>query len=289
MVWECCLPSRVVDFVDRHRDSPWRRRRPVISQVCRLSRYIALLHGGEVSLSHTRFWFNAKTDIVDFNRISYKITGIDDTFRIPHIPSSLANAEELLPCFLLHPEIEGRLSDPKVKLSIDHRYFRVFFPRSVNGQLWALVVTRLMEVHKECFVTLAHVEVSLSRRRACESGLFGLFAEQDVAYVDIDNLSQVSNLQRVLDTMRRPVQGKPIDILCLRLARRERWRRDKFHLRLIKANQDRYLFNFHVKIVLNSLRPMRAGLPQSSEQLPRFKFVIAVYLIEEEDPVIELY
>ncbi|KAI1465920.1 uncharacterized protein F4812DRAFT_460899 [Daldinia caldariorum] len=187
-IWEECLPSRSVPMHDStHRDveadlehtaPPAGPLPPLIGRVCRESRDVALKHGSvqKTAFWDTPVWFNRKTDHI--------YIGADEEERwMPSRNEESANEGMEL---LVH--------DRNIPLSIDRGIVFVSDQGYPNGYEFARWTLERAAERMECNVVLSHVTMHATHEQAVASGLFGHFAEETPAYIDIEDDSKIQTL-----------------------------------------------------------------------------------------------
>ncbi|KAI0162121.1 hypothetical protein GGR57DRAFT_311641 [Xylariaceae sp. FL1272] len=295
-IWECCLPNRVAEVCDallecitrdicKRNGLEYRPRRtvplvpPLISRVCQEARKVAL-HRSALQLmgiSKSEAWFDKRTDAISID---------------PAVPAWLRNhtmehSLSVLPAYRY-------LSDIKIPICIASRIIE----HDVEHKQWLkenistwytlprtpgeLIVQSILK-RPSCTVILGRLALHLSHHDACESGLFGLFAESNPAYIDLDNPGQV---QKVLAarTMKRKLS---CDTRCgswgLEDIESQRWVADILPRR-IAYFLDRFKeLKSHIEMVaeINKVPGQEDCLEHSSRtQMPQFSFVMAVYLCQ---------
>ncbi|KAI0471246.1 hypothetical protein F4859DRAFT_522502 [Xylaria cf. heliscus] len=230
MIWALCFPSRGVnvtwDGYHSHSHSPRYHdidehtarmilalpvQPPVISRVCRESRVEALkfakyngerpfklprrptIHGGQKprKRAHGHLWFNRRVDMIIFEAARPMYTGVST------LPGNISNHDRVIA-----PELEGLLSDPKIPICINRNFIRTRH-LSVSSTCerwrvrfaeWALeyIVRR-----KHCIIVVWKTRLFTTYQTACESGLFGLFAEEKIAYIDIRDKRKIAAVRKL--------------------------------------------------------------------------------------------
>ncbi|KAK6951307.1 hypothetical protein Daesc_007839 [Daldinia eschscholtzii] len=196
MVWELCLPSRLVQMHDSahrknqscrpigrpHTTPPSLPVPPMIAHVCRESRAIALMHGRveETAFWETPVWFNRKTDRIHLDEDYYRQWSLRDEDTEPQGMEILAY-------------------DRSIPLSIERTIVlghNPLYPIGSEYPIWAL--ERLVE-REECDVVLAHTTMFMKHEHAVESGLFGNFAEESPAFINVKDAKQIAALVATCD------------------------------------------------------------------------------------------
>lgn len=210
-IWEYCLPSRIIEVYDASCESlfsgmPLRIRRslvgpflldkpvtpPLISRVCRESRFFALRHGGlqPVGLKHARMWFDKRTDSISFNprnAAMFFLRGSDNVRRKDISP--------ILQKFLSDSTIPLCIGSRLVECAIEYDYYTSLglalpHPEPKGKKDVAEWAVECISKRIECTVILEKVVLHLNHQDACECGLFGLFAESSPTHIDIKDVSK---------------------------------------------------------------------------------------------------
>ncbi|KAI0378898.1 hypothetical protein F5Y04DRAFT_283269 [Hypomontagnella monticulosa] len=189
-IWRYCLPSRVMEvhaacygasldgeiFDDYQEEGGTlvRAKPPLVSRVCRESRSVALEHGGlePIGPSLTNVWFDKSTDSLSFNPYHLRMFLTHNIIYDDHIE--------------LPPTIQKLLSDSTIPFCTDGSFVRSL-ANGNNAMMEWMVEHALWRT--ECTVVINRLSLHMGYQDACDSGLFGLFAESSPAYIDVRDVS----------------------------------------------------------------------------------------------------
>lgn len=201
-IWSYCLPSRIVEVHDALYDSPLPGMPldlhqkvvaqllrslplapPIISKVCRESRYVALRHGGlwPIGLKHARAWFDKRTDSISFDPKCASISFLrcKNNVRRGDISSTLRG-------FLSDTTIPLCIGNQLVECAIER--LTLFRGRQKGRNKVAQWAMECIAKRTECTVILQKVALHLNHQDACGCGLFGLFAESSPAHINAQDV-----------------------------------------------------------------------------------------------------
>ncbi|KAI8957391.1 hypothetical protein F5Y11DRAFT_363873 [Daldinia sp. FL1419] len=195
MVWDYCLPRRVVPLHDTKFIESWRDvaavdntpiacpNPPVISQVCRESRDFALMHG---RLENTAFWgtpvwFNRRIDTLHVEYDCYQEFSRSGGKCIENGMMQLAYRHDI-PLMIEHDVFSFSFSSP--------------FPGPYAGSDFTRWAIQRLAGRAECTVVLRDAPIHMEYQDACASGLFGLFAETP-GYVNVHDPKQIDRLNAI--------------------------------------------------------------------------------------------
>ncbi|KAI1737029.1 hypothetical protein F4680DRAFT_468694 [Xylaria scruposa] len=281
----------------------WPITPPLISQVCRESYqearrcfqynggrpmllerpYHPVYHGRKPKQESGRLWVNKNTDMICIDANPWHV-------RFPHSNNDDDddNYSDNNNDRGMAPELRELLSDPSVHLCINYHLINggrllpdgrgILFLRDCFSWKDELVEWTLKYIakRKECTVVIGRVDTRMNYQEACESGLFGPFAEAPVAHIDLKDdigkrklraLEKFGSMVSLEEswTIRDYIRGPDVfnDVsrffrdICLLWLKKEK---------LLPRN-------------LNSINlPFSPEAALSLEQLPNFNFVIAVHL-----------
>ncbi|KAI0549890.1 hypothetical protein F4679DRAFT_229817 [Xylaria curta] len=310
-IWHLCLPPRRLEILET--GSMWIHRNrldiiltlpitlPLISRVCRESyeeaRRCFQYNGGRPmkverpyhpvyddpkprKQESGRLWFDRDTDMIciDANPIHPQY------FR-PRNDNNNNNNNDNTDDRGIAPELRELLSDPNAHLCIDYCLIRIGRPLPHGTGLpgnfvwkykfveWAL---QYITKRKTCAVVIGRADTRMSYQEACESGLFGPFAEAQVVHIDVDDDIQNPKLQ-ALEKF-----GSMVPLV-------ESWNlRDYIRSHYVRQDKSRFLKDIRLlwlqkeKLLPRNLEsigvPLSTEAALSVERLPKFNFVIAVHL-----------
>lgn len=289
MIWTYCLPCRVVQMHDsahqRFQSSRFQKRirtapamsakPPLIAQVCRESRAFAQMHGRveKTAFWNTPVWFNRSTDTIHIDEDSYRKFGRreDD------------DGEDV------EPGLQELVEYSDIPLSVSRSIFLGFDPIHPKGSDFARWALQRVIERGECTVLLTSTSVHLNYQDACASGLFGHFAEETPAFVDINDARQVKALSAVCD------------MAPMRKGSTRNWDVLQVYEQISNGYMNHYITCFLQCVRTmwlkenNALRdtfiPWKFGCGREDkpsykkilEQLPRFTFVVAVHFHKSKD------
>ncbi|KAI1750860.1 hypothetical protein F4782DRAFT_532143 [Xylaria castorea] len=308
MIWRFCLSPRIVEVryltcflpppsatIDENRLNiklALPVKPPLITRVCRESRREALrcakykgerptklprrpnLYDGPKprKRAYGHLWFNKNTDVITFNARPWEL--LSRSLWPNNNNNSDSNDDREIA-----PELRELLSDPNVPLCINydlHENGRPMYQRPRYWKAgfveWAL---KYIANRKECTVVIALTRLDMTYQEACESELFGCFAEAEVVHIDVNDDIRNRKLQAVekfgkmqpwkSGSLRDYIQGPDVrkDIST--------FLKDIWLLWLKKE-----------KLLPRNLKsldlPLSTQAALSVERLPKFNFVISVRL-----------
>ncbi|KAI0864324.1 hypothetical protein F4860DRAFT_529838 [Xylaria cubensis] len=305
VIWRLCLPPRRlgIQYWDSRlpNDLPDKNKLyiglklpvspPLISRVCQESRREAVrcfMYDGQrcddcppypVSYddpkpreqTRGRFWF-------DENSMIYIDTSPwDDSPNNNYNGDNIDDRE-------IAPELRELLSDPNAPLCIDYNLHSSGWSVWEGAKHfwkdefveWAL---KYIAKRKECTVVIGMTTLTMTYQEACESGLFGLFAESDVVHIDVTDNIQNRRLQAVEN-----------------FGKMETWKSGSLrdYIRGPDVRKDMSMFLEEIwllwlkkeKLLPRNLEsidlPLSAQATLSVKRLPKFNFVIAVHLKRDD-------
>ncbi|KAI0186466.1 hypothetical protein EV127DRAFT_438648 [Xylaria flabelliformis] len=182
------------------------------------------------------------------------------------------------------PELRELLSDPNAPLCIDYNLHSSGWPDYEGAKHfwkdefveWAL---KYIAKRKECTVVIGMTTLTMTYQEACESGLFGLFAESDVVHIDVTDDIQNRRLQAVE-----------------KFGKMEIWKSGSLrdYIRGPDVRKDMSMFMEVIwllwlkkeKLLPRNLEsidlPLSTQATLSVKRLPKFNFVIAVHLKRDD-------
>ncbi|TRX92033.1 hypothetical protein FHL15_007130 [Xylaria flabelliformis] len=178
------------------------------------------------------------------------------------------------------PELQELLSNPNAPLCIEYNLRNNGWPVRKGAKHfckeefveWAL---KYIAKRKECTVVIGFTHLSMTYQEACESGLFGLFAESDVVHINVNDDIQNRRLEAVE-----------------KFGKMETWKsgslRDYIRGPDVREDMSRFLEAIWLlwlkkeKLLPRNLEsidlPLSTQATLSVKRLPKFNFVIAVHL-----------
>ncbi|KAI1258938.1 hypothetical protein F5Y18DRAFT_443903 [Xylariaceae sp. FL1019] len=300
LIWEYCLPRRVAEIYDalfeqlsrdicEQRGFTYRPSLgvplvpPLISRVCQEARAIAL-HSSclqPMGISKAVLWFDKRTDAISIDptiTTSYTKHMRDANWSV--LPRCLHDTAIpiCIAARLVHHEVEFKRWQKRQSLPL-------LGYRSQTTPVEFAVATILQR--PSCTVVLRRLALHLSHQDACQSGLFGLFAESSPAYVDVANTGKLQkvlaarSMEPEMDCDRRHGTWDLVDYGREGLSSYELYRR------ISNFREDFEELQSYIETKTGMYR--KAGfnkMPGQEDDLeelypkrtPQFSFVIAVYL-----------
>ncbi|KAI1653318.1 hypothetical protein F4813DRAFT_393766 [Daldinia decipiens] len=289
MIWAYCLPCRVVQMHDsaylwsqssriqkRIRTAPaMSAKPPLITQVCQESRAFALANGRveKTAFWNTPVWFNRKTDTIHIDEDSYRKFGRRED-------GSGEDAE---------PGLQELVECSSIPLSVSRSIFLGFDPIHPRGSDFARWSLRHIIERRECTVVLTSTSIHLNYQDACASGLFGHFAEETPAFVDINDARQVKALSTACDMApMRKGSTRNWDVLQVYEQISSEYMKHYITcflqcVRTMWLKENNALRDTFIPWKFNRGREEKAPYKTILEQLPQFTFVVAVHFHESKD------
>ncbi|KAI8952551.1 hypothetical protein F4801DRAFT_577313 [Xylaria longipes] len=294
MIWRCCLPPRIVEVIwEQYHcifgplgiDKTWTDialslpvKPPLISRVCRESREEALFrakydierpiklsrcpgyaHPEPTWRERVNLWFDKSIDTIIFHSHSISAPSIS-------LDRSGNGDREI------STKLRDILSDSSIPLCIGRSLSQGGRHQMTRFVKWAF---EYIATRKECTVVIGEMQLHTTYQKACESGLFGHFAEADVVHIDVNDYPQKRKLQvaqelagsypaedldllHYLNTgVRRSIAKFETDMLFAWLHREKPWPRNAYSI---------------------DLGPLSEQADPAAPKLPKFKIVISVRL-----------
>ncbi|OTA73851.1 hypothetical protein M434DRAFT_18716 [Hypoxylon sp. CO27-5] len=284
-IWSYCLPRRVVQMHDSRRRQRMQRfkreesrRRatpvipgpPLISQVCRESRYVALRKGcfETMALYGTRAWFDRSGDVINVGRAFSTGAAIYDGRVVESGLQTIACSNPDIPL-----SIDADLVE---KDGWDNRPPWGTRSKPSFGTLAEWVVKKLLPGRRTCAVVLRNVPIRTSYEEACASGLFGLLAEETTVHINVEDAKKMAALS---DMYKRTTKAERWDAMQEYFSNREVDYDISWFLKCVKA-----MWLKEKGVMWRTLAPDRLTLgdeevfKEELEQLPQFTYVIAAHL-----------
>jgi hypothetical protein len=231
---------------------------PLISQVCRESRFFALNHLNSLNFVQIPQGLGmVRNTILPFNKKT-------DMLRLSPVLDWPKRSKEWVETLDISSDLQALLNDTNVPLCISYEILEhPLFHKSSERKLKSEGKTSLLQwvlqyisQRTEVMVSLGQLSVDLDHKEACDCGLFGLFAESTPAHIDIENLKQGQNSK----------QREKLEEIFNHHRYCKCWEAD-FVKYLHTGNLQKRMENFRRRIRKQSVRP-----------LPRFRFVLEVSL-----------
>ncbi|KAI1427720.1 hypothetical protein F5Y12DRAFT_711947 [Xylaria sp. FL1777] len=173
------------------------------------------------------------------------------------------------------------MSNPKIPLCVGDDIL-LYHPSSNYTNAMTKWLIEGMCKRKKCIITLDEVVINLDHETACTSGLFGLFAEESPALIDITDATRMKKLRELtgdlIGTMKPPYYSSSLpatlrnEPLVTRIANIILW------IKTWKLKADRLLVQTFNPYELPPMSALSPRCVQALEMLPEFSFVISVAL-----------